>query len=167
MIIKGLVEEDFANYKKPSMFIIFPTCTFKCEKECGVHCCQNSELATSPNIEINVHDIVNRYVKNPITNAIVIGGLEPFDSLWDLELLIQMFRKNTKDDIVIYTGYTENELESLNGHQYEGISILKRISKYSNIIIKFGRYIPNQESHFDETLGVELASPNQYARRIS
>jgi len=32
-----------------------------------------------------------------------------------------------------------------------------------NIIIKFGRFIPDQKSHMDETLGVELASPNQYA----
>ena len=38
---------------------------------------------------------------------------------------------------------------------------------FNNIIVKFGRFIPNQESHYDEILEVNLASPNQYARKIS
>ena len=158
MRIKGLVEEDFVNYKKPSMFIIFPYCTFKCDKEAGCTVCQNSALANEPVIEITPIEIVSRYVKNPITKAVVFGGLEPFDSIWLLRLIIE-FRKYTNDEIVIYTGYTEEELEE------DGI--LTAIKKYDNIIIKFGRFIPNQEKHYDELLGVELASSNQYARRIS
>ena len=47
MIIKELRDEDFTNYKLPSMVVGFPSCTFKCEKECpgckGM--CQNSSLA--------------------------------------------------------------------------------------------------------------------------
>ena len=34
---------------------------------------------------------------------------------------------------------------------------------WDNIIIKFGRFIPDQKSTFDSVLGVELASQNQYA----
>ena len=30
MKIKGLISEDFVNYKKPAMTIMFPYCTFKC-----------------------------------------------------------------------------------------------------------------------------------------
>ena len=45
--------------------------------------------------------------------------------------------------------------------------LFTKLKQYDNIIIKFGRFIPNQEKHYDEVLGVELASPNQYARRIS
>jgi hypothetical protein len=37
---------------------------------------------------------------------------------------------------------------------------------FDNIVIKFGRYRPGQQKHFDEVLGVELASDNQYAKRI-
>ena len=158
MIIKGLVDEDFVQYKKPSMFIIFPYCDFKCDREAGCSICQNSSLANEPNIEISFIEMASRYVKNPITKAIVFGGLEPFDHIWLLRL-INEFRKYTNDDIVIYTGYTEEELEE------DGI--LTDIKKYNNIIIKFGRFILNQEKHYDEVLGVELASPNQYARRIS
>ena len=38
---------------------------------------------------------------------------------------------------------------------------------YQPIIVKYGRYIPNQASHYDSILGVKLASPNQYAEVIS
>lgn len=41
------------------------------------------------------------------------------------------------------------------------------LSEYKNIVVKFGRYIPGQEKHYDEVLGVYLASDNQYAEKIS
>ena len=165
MLIKGIMDEDFVNYKKPSMYIAFPFCTFKCDKEFGCAICQNSTLANAPDIVTAPSDIVKRYLSNPISKAIVISGLEPFDSILSLSDLIERFRRDTKDDIVIYTGYTEEELEhgdDIRSRVYEYIK-----EHYKNIIVKFGRYIPNQEKHYDEVLGVELASPNQYARRVS
>lgn len=155
--IKGLIDEDFVNYKKPSMFIAFPNCTFKCEKECEVRCCQNSALAQQENIEVETEDIAVRYVNNSITSAIVIGGLEPFDDTDSLISLLSELRNKTDDDIVIYTGYTESEI----------CQTAKVVGLFKNIIIKFGRFIPNQEKRFDEVLGVYLASDNQYAKRIS
>lgn len=80
MKIKGLTEEDFTNYKKISMFIIFPYCTFKCDKEAGCTVCQNSGLANLHAKEIDTDTIVEHYINNPITHAIVCGGLEPIDS---------------------------------------------------------------------------------------
>ena len=80
MIVKEVRDEDFTNYKKPSMFIGFSKCTWKCEKECGMQVCQNSTLAEAPNINVDTVDLVNRYLNNPITNAVVCGGLEPFDT---------------------------------------------------------------------------------------
>lgn len=157
MLVKDIVETDIVNYKDISMFIIFSTCSFKCDKECGMQVCQNSTLALSPNINIDIEHLINKYLSNPITNAIVCGGLEPFDSWEDLYALITCFRLITDDDIVIYTGYNPNEIK-------EQINTLKR---YKNIIIKFGRFIPNQPHHYDEILGVELSSPNQYAEKIS
>ena len=157
MRIKFLVDEDFVNYKKPSMFIGFPSCTWKCEKECGQKMCQNKELALSPDIEISYKTIVDRYMENPITKAIVMGGLEPMDSWRELRTLIGFFRTETDDDIIIYTGYNEDEISNM----------LKYLRCYRNIIVKFGRFVPNKESHYDEVLGIKLASPNQYAERIS
>ena len=157
MIIKGIIDEDMVNYKKICMTIEFPYCSFKCDKECGQPVCQNGALANSPEIRINSKDIVDRYINNPITSAIVYQGLEPFDSYTDLLNLTKTFRQVTDDDIVIYTGYKEEELKNS----------INELRKYKNIIVKYGRYIPNQDSHYDELLGVNLASDNQYAERIS
>lgn len=88
MIIKQLLDEDFVNYKKSSMFIGFPHCSWKCDKEYGMQVCQNSVLATSISKNIGVKTIVNRYINNPITSAICCGGLEPFDTWDDLYELI-------------------------------------------------------------------------------
>ena len=156
MLIKDIVDTDIVNYKDISMFIIFPYCTFKCGKEL----CQNSKVALMSNINIPIDSIIKRYILNPISKAIVCGGLEPFDSWGDLYWLVTKFRDNNiKDVIVIYTGYTAEEI---NDKGY--IDILK---KYPNIIIKFGRFIPNQPHYYDDLLGVELTSPNQYSIKIS
>ena len=185
MLIKGIVDEDFINYKLPSMYIATATCSFKCDKEYGKPICQNSELAKQPDIEISVHDIVERYLSNPITHAIVLGGLEPFDQLNDVLDLIDYLRlypayrwdrhyvpeprDHTKanDPFVIYTGYTKEEvcdkLITISGISFDELVNMM----YGNIIIKYGRYIPGQQPHYDPVLGVYLASDNQYAERIS
>ena len=156
--IRGLVDEDFVNYKKPAMFIAFPYCTFKCDTECGYSVCQNSSLIENTNI-INIDEqiIIDRYIKNPITHSIVISGLEPFDSFNELIILIKSFREKTLDDIVIYSGYNKEEIASY----------IEELKQFKNIVIKFGRFIPNQEKHYDEVLQVTLASPNQYGEKIS
>ena len=157
MKIKGIISEDFVNYKKPSMTIEFPFCSFKCDKECGQQVCHNSKLALAPSQDFAIDLIVQMYLNNDITKAIVFQGLEPFDSNTDLFQLIELFRQYTLDDIVIYTGYNEEELT-------DDLYVLKTLFK--NIIIKFGRFIPNQSSHYDKILGVNLSSPNQYAKKI-
>ena len=153
MKIKGLISEDFVNYKKPAMTIMFPYCTFKC----GTEYCQNSPLSKAKDIELDITDIVIRYLNNPITESVVMQGLEPFDSWNDLIEFVKQLRESTDDDIVIYTGYNKEEIA-------DKITLL---SKYKNIVIKYGRYIPRQEKHYDDVLGVYLASSNQYAERIS
>lgn len=158
MKVKNIIDEDFINYKLPSMFIATSRCSLKCDTECGQAVCQNLPLTTAPIIEISAEQLVTRYLDNDITKAIVIGGLEPFDTMNDLFEVLDAFRDKCEDDIVIYTGYTEGELSGIIGCIREN---------YCNIIIKFGRFIPNQSKHYDEVLGVELASDNQYAKKIS
>ena len=155
MKIRGLIEEDFTNYKKPSMFIITPYCDFKCCRENGNDICQNMDVVKSPIIDIDDNNLIRRYLKNPITKSIVFGGLEPMDSFEEVREFINTLRwdYNCYDDVVIYTGYNVNEI----------VDQCMRLSKFANIIVKFGRFIPNQKHHFDEVLGIELASPNQYA----
>ena len=158
MQIKFLVDEDFVNYKKPSMFIgAGISCSFKCDKECGQNVCQNSSLSREPTIRLSTEKIVKRYIDNPITSAIVIVGLEPFDNYNEVRNLIKEFRHQTNDDIVIYTGYYKEEVKEL----------VKSLSSFDNIIIKYGRFIPNASSIYDKVLGVTLSSKNQHAVKIS
>lgn len=157
MKIIDIIELDVSNYKKASMFIITCKCSFKCDIENGTNWCQNSHLANSPTIDFSDDEIVYRYINNPMTHAIVFGGLEPIDQLEELVALISKFREKTEDDIVIYTGYTEDELKN----------ILDRFTCFKNIIIKYGRFRPYNKRHLDSILGIELASDNQYAKKIS
>lgn len=156
MKIKNLIDEDFVNFKVPSMFISTTKCNFKCDKECGRAVCQNSALATAPIFDIEDKKIIKRYLDNDITEAIVIGGLEPFDTFSEVFDFIKKFRLMSNDTIVIYTGYNPSEIEEK----------IKFLFDFDNIIIKFGRYIPNSDSRRDNILGVTLASENQFAEKI-
>lgn len=157
MLLKNLIYTDFVNYRKPTMTLGFPSCTFKCEKECGQQVCQNSALATMPDVEISVGELLVRY-GNSISEALCCQGLEPFDSWRDLQDVVYGLRAiGILDDIVIYTGYTKCEIADK----------IEWLRKFPNIIVKFGRYVPNQHPHYDEVLGVDLASDNQYAEKIS
>lgn len=158
MKIVFLNDYDIVNYKKPSMFIGFPCCTFKCNKEAGKVVCQNYHLMQEKQIDITYEEIVKMYLENPLTSAIVFGGLEPFDTYEDVKSLITEFRKYTNDEIVIYTGYNEDEVENKT-------ALLSK--NFTNIIVKFGRFMPNTTQHFDEILGVKLFGDNQYAKKIS
>ena len=141
------------------MFIIMPHCSFKCDKENGCLMCQNSSLVHEPTHDVDTELLVRRYLHNPITKAVVFGGLEPFDTAEEMSNFIDILRAayGRNDDIVIYTGYTEEELAD---NQYHNWIISRR-----NIVIKYGRFRPNQTPHYDEVLGVNLVSDNQYARR--
>lgn len=157
MKVKNVIFEDFINFKFPSLFIGFPQCSFKCNLDCGRPVCQNYLLSKDKIIDVEIDDLIDNYILNPITHAVVCGGLEPFDTWEDLRTLVDKFRIYTTDPIVIYTGYTEKEIQ-------DKIEVLKN---YENIIVKFGRFVPDKEPHMDKVLGVKLASPNQYAKEIS
>lgn len=160
MRLKALIDEDFTNYKKPSMFIGTISCNWKCCKEqnLDVSMCQNSALAQSDMVELANEIIVKRYKNNAITKAIVFGGLEPFDQYQEMiELISEFRRQKIYDDIVIYTGYYDYEIPK---------DRLQNLLGLQNIIVKFGRYIPNTDRRYDEVLGVILASDNQYAERL-
>ena len=168
MEIKNLIDEDFVNYKYPSMFIGMPTCSFKCDKECGQAICQNSALAAAPSIKISCDEIAKRYFNNPFVETICFGGLEPFDTgIRTYHLLLLCLKKEKSKykydkplpTFVFYTGYYPDEIK-------DKIEYLKKYFSSVSIIIKFGRFIPDRPHRFDDVLGVELASDNQYAMRL-
>ena len=156
--VKGIIWEDMVNYKKISTTLMFPKCSFKCDKENGVQLCQNWKLAAAPSQTVHINGFMRNYISNPITEAIVIQGLEPFDSLIDLYTVAAALQDfNITDDLVIYTGYTREEI---------GCKLKPLFQIPGHLIIKWGRYRPNQEPHYDPVLGVKLASDNQYGELV-
>ena len=154
MLVKNIVEEDFVNYKVPSMFIATCFCDWKCciEQNLDISICQNASISKQRNILISDSEIYERYISNPITKAVVIGGLEPMMQFEEIYDLIKCFRDNNcKDMFVIYTGYNGNEI----------LNQIDRLKKFENIILKIGRYRPNNKSHYDDILGINLVSDNQ------
>lgn len=159
MRIKTIVDEDFVNYKKPSMFIGTYRCNWKCCNEQGLdhRICQNSELANLPVWTMSDDILTERYLSNPITSTIVFGGLEPLDQKDEVFEFIRNLRDDyhCSDTVVIYTGYKAEEIQDE----------LKTLAGFGNVIVKVGRFVPNNEPHYDEVLGVKLVSDNQYAAR--
>ena len=75
-----------------------------------------------------------------VTFAICFAGLEPFEQFSEMFDLIFALRNNyhCNDTVVIYTGYNKDEIT-------QEVETLKR---FPNIIIKFGRFVPNQSKHY-------------------
>ena len=160
MRVKGIIEEDFVNYKTPSMFINTCFCDFKCCTELGldIGVCQNAPLAQANIVEISDSTIYEHFVANPITKAVVVGGMEPLAQAGEIISLIKLFRKNgCENPFVLYTGYYPSEI----------VTELSKLRAFPNVIVKYGRFIPDRPSVFSEVLGVWLASDNQFAEQIS
>ena len=81
MRVKTIVDEDFVNYKTPSMFIGTISCNGKCCFEGGfpLSVCQNDGWRGCAPIDIRDEVIIKRYLQNPLTHSIVFGGLEPIE----------------------------------------------------------------------------------------
>ena len=165
MKLINLIEEDFINYYKPGLFLGFPFCSGKCNIDAGGKpVCQNEQLRNlKPEnfIDISPEEIIERYKKNSITQAFIFGGMEPFDTFDDLYDLVKKIRENDdpavrRSMIVIYTGYYPFEIQ-------QKLQKLVKINTDHPIIVKFGRFIPGHLPHYDNILGVNLASDNQYA----
>ena len=75
MKLVNLIQEDFTNYKKPSLFLGFPKCSGKCNILNGKIVCQNEALRNAEKVEISANEIVELYTKNNITNDIKIDNL--------------------------------------------------------------------------------------------
>lgn len=90
MRVKGIIEEDFTNFKLPSMFINTCFCDFKCctESNLGIEVCQNAPLAQADTKDIPDTVIYQHFSTNPITKAVVIGGWNLCFKLTRLSLLL-------------------------------------------------------------------------------
>lgn len=161
MIVRTIVDEDFVQYKEPCMYIATAFCNGKCCKEAGIplSVCLNDAWRGTATIAMGDEGIIERYLSNSITTTICFAGLEPFEQFDQVYNFIEKLRKdyNCNDTVLIYTGYNKEEIAER----------IEKLKDFDNIIIKFGRFVPDNPGRFDDVLGVHLASDNQYAERIS
>lgn len=158
MLLIDVKTDNITDYKKTSMYLVFPYCSGKCGPEC-----QNKHLRNiSQYIQVRPSDIVDLYATLKTHEAIVMGGLEPLDSIDDVIDIIKEFNNISKPcDIVIYTGYTEEEYKS----KFE-LDIIDAVKSQKNkVIVKIGRYDSSKKpGWFSNELGVELATSNQIVK---
>ena len=69
--VKEIVDENFQDYKKSSMFIATSKCDFKCLKELNLDCsiCQNMPASKMPNKKVFISDIYKRYESNKLLSS--------------------------------------------------------------------------------------------------
>ena len=141
------------------MLIATHSCDYKClvEKNLPLDICQNSHLSMCETKSEEVEILIKRFNDNLLSDCIIFAGLEPMLQFEEIVNFIKEFRRTNSEDIILYTGYYENEV----------LDKLNILSKFENIIIKFGRYDNSLSSNFDNVLKVELISKNQYAKKIS
>lgn len=154
------ITEVFQDYKKAALFLGVCFCDWKCCKESGLplSTCQNYSWSNNEIVEVSFNSIVNRIKGNLLTDAVIIGGLEPLIQINEVVQLISYIRQQgLKNDIVIYTGYYDYEIED---------NTLLELKKY-NVLMKCGRYKPNKIPFFSTLLGITLASDNQYVLKLS
>lgn len=159
MLIKGITDEVFSDYSKISMLIAVPKCTTRCWERLNLSptICQNHHLHKEPNLNISNKDIIDKYIKNPLTKAVVFGGMDSWDSLDEVIEFIKEFRQVSEDDCVLYTG---KELDIIEKD-------FDRLKEFKNIYVKYGHYNPTLEPIVDDLTGVKLASSNQKFVKIS
>ena len=152
------VVEVFQDYKKSALLFSCCFCDWKCCKEAGIpiSVCQNQSICSQRTITLSFESVL-RMVNNSITDAIIFGGLEPFEQIDEVVRCIEYLRFNfVSKPVIIYTGFYPEEINE---------NTLDRLS-LSHVILKCGRYIPNLPPVYDEVLGITLASNNQYGVQL-
>lgn len=121
--------------------------------------CSNDGWRSAAIKYMDDNDIIDEYLGNPITHAIIFGGLEPFEQFDEMFEVIRKLRTeyHCDDAVVIYTGFNKNEI----------LSQIEALKQFKNIVVKYGRFLIGHKKHFDDVLGVYLESDNQYAEIIS
>lgn len=105
-------------------------CSFDCKG------CMTPELrSSSAGNEVACEKIISAAERvNGDIDGLTVSGGEPFDQARELSTLVRLFRERFTDDIIIYTGYTLEELKK------RGCSFTDEVLDTVSVIID-GRYV--------------------------
>ena len=133
---------DIADGPGVRVSIFFQGCAFHCKN------CFNQHLKNKPSIEMSAEEIINEVKKNPFNEGIILGGLEWFNQIDDMKVLMKT-AANSGLKIMVYTGFSVIEDES----------IFKECAKKVDTYLKIGPYVEKLPQI--EMYGIVLASNNQ------
>ena len=81
-----------------------------CKRDCLG--CISSEMRQYEGNPIDVEEIINALPDGFTADGLTISGGEPFDQAEGIAELVRWFIRNISSDVLIYTGYTEQELRN-------------------------------------------------------
>lgn len=105
--LSGLAEESIVDGPGIRFTVFTQGCPHRCK---GCHNPQTHDF--SGGYDSTIEEIYKKFVENPLLSGITFSGGEPFcqpEPLYYLGLKIKELKKN----IVVYTGYTLEQLEKL------------------------------------------------------
>ena len=145
---KGIIHERAEDAPFMGALIIATSCSNGCKD------CFNQYLKTVKTYTNTAEGIIAEVKQNAFNDGIILGGLEWSEQP---EEAIELIRCATANGlaVMLYTGLTEEEL-------------YRRLPREDLVgcLVKFGAYDNTCLSDSYSSLGVKLASTNQYVKRI-
>lgn len=146
---KGIIHERAEDAPFMGALIIATSCSNGCKD------CFNQYLKTAKTYINTADGIITEVKQNAFNDGIILGGLEWSEQP---EEAIELIRCATANGlaVMLYTGLTEERLYSRIPREY-----------LVGCLVKFGAYDTSCLSENYTSLGIKLASTNQYVKRIT
>ncbi len=145
---KGIIHERTEDAPFMGALIIATSCNNRCQD------CFNQHLKYAKTHLRYADEVIEEVKQNPFNDGIILGGLEWSEQPDDTIALISCAAEaNLK--VMLYTGLTELEL-------YRRIPQKFLVGCY----VKFGAYEEDKTADNYKSLGVKLASTNQYIKLV-
>ena len=143
---RGIIHERCEDAPFMGALIIAENCSNNCQG------CFNQHLKETRVFEGTAEEIIEIVKDNLFNDGIILAGLEWSEQPEDVIELVKCAKKNHLE-VMIYTGLSE-----------EGFAERLWDSSLTNCYVKFGMYDANYLSDDYYSLGVKLASTNQYVK---
>ncbi len=114
MKISGIIEESIVDGPGIRFVIFFQGCTHNCYK------CHNPETHDiNKGKEMSVDEIINKIKNVPLTDGVTLSGGDPLMQIDDCLELCKKIKKELNLNIIVYTGYTYEQIIKMTKPQYK------------------------------------------------
>ena len=129
-----------------------------CQKNC-IDCISPEFKAKANGKLLHIEDLGKNIPQDCMIDGLTISGGEPFDQPQGLLKLVQWFENRYSDDILIFTGYTLEELHKKNS------LIIEKILNHISVLID-GEYIEDLKGQRPRKIKTEFIDGKYYLNGI-